>query len=75
MAPGGHSSDLTHVLYHLGMAALAVAALYAMIFVVLRPLLRSAKGGERRGNARPGLNRRQRRQQRATKGIGRRRKH
>jgi hypothetical protein len=69
MLAGEHSSSLTHVLYHVGMTALFVAAVYTVILLLFRPLLRGGRRGDRPSRKwRAGgvvANRQQRRQERA----------
>ena len=68
MFAGEHSSSWTHVLYHLGMNALVVAAVVAVILLLFRPLLRRGGRGGRPGKWRApaGANRQRRRQEGAT---------
>ena len=63
MFAGEHSSSWTHVLHHVGMIALFVAAVCAVILLVFGPLLRRGGRGGRPGKWRGGggANRQQRR--------------
>ena len=74
MFAGEHSSSYTHVLYHVGMTALFVAAVYAVILLLFKPLLRKGGRGGRPGKGRAGgvANRQQRRQERA---MAKRKRH
>lgn len=50
MFAGEHSSSYMHVLYHVGMTVLCLAASYTVIMVLFGPLLR--KGGRGMGRRR-----------------------
>lgn len=73
---GGHSSDFTHLLvYYLIPMALAAGFIYGAIYLIVRLATRPGKSGGRELRNLGGLNRQQRRYERATERSGRRQNH